>query len=216
MTQLADAIRLEDLKGPLVMTDVPWSLYRQMAQVYGERHFRFMYDAGTLTVMPPLPAHDKPKKLLARMVEALSEEWSIPIESYGSSTWDREDLLKGLEADECYYVQNAAAVAGRVDIDLTRDPPPDLAIEVELTSILRRREGIYADLGVPELWRYRVDRSVKAYALRQGRYVEIDRSLAFPELKISVLGEFLAGSVGRPEFELLGEFRAFVRILRPA
>ena len=49
-------------------------------------------------------------------------------------TCDRQDLARGLEPDQCYYIQNEGKVWGKDHIDLQIDPPPDLAIEIDITS----------------------------------------------------------------------------------
>lgn len=114
---------------------------------------RLIYDQGTLEIVVPLPPHERYKSLMGRIVEVVTEEIETEMASLGSTTWSREDLRKGLEADECFYIQNEQAVRGKDEINLTIDPPPYLAIEVDHTSRSINRLDIYPAIGVPEVWR---------------------------------------------------------------
>ena len=121
--------------------------------------------------------------------------FNIRMSRYGSTTYRRQDLMRGLEPDECYYVQHEDQMRNRDRIDLANDPPPDLVIEIDITHHEVDREEIYALLGVPELWRFD-GTQLTAHALRRGKYVPIENSLAFPKLKVSALQPFL-NSVGK-------------------
>src|ERR1700686_2019918 len=117
----------------VVIDGVSWQLYQQMLAEIGEGHTRLTYDQGRREIMSPTPRHELIKTILGRLVEAHADEMDIQIEGFGSPTFDREDLQKGLEPDECYYVQNASAVKGRQEFDFSVDPPPDLAIEIDIS-----------------------------------------------------------------------------------
>jgi Uma2 family endonuclease len=126
------------------------------------------------------------------MVEKVLERQRIPFEPYGATTWQRPDLLRGLEADECYYVQSVPRIAGRIELDLTIDPPPDLAIEVEVASPLLDKVAVYGGLGVPELWRVRADGSCDMFRLdTAGAYQPIGVSVAVPPFTPAVLSQYL-------------------------
>ena len=131
--------------------------------------------------MNPLPFHEKQKKILARFVELITETLDIEVVSLGSTTWSREDLLKGVEPDECYYIQNESLMRGKQEIDLTQDPPPDLVIEIDITSPSDRRLSIYAALGVPEVWQFNGVK-ISILKLNQGEYESVDRSIAIAAL----------------------------------
>lgn len=87
-------------------------------------------------------------------MQVLSEELGIPLETRGSATWKRRSIRKGTEPDTCFYVANAASVIGKRSIVLDTDPPPDVAVEIDVTNESLSRFPIYAALGVPEIWRY--------------------------------------------------------------
>ena len=140
--------------------------------------------------MSPLPAHEKPVKVLHSLIIALRDALDIDIESLGSSTLKKELKDKGAEPDDCFYVQNAALVIGKDDLDLQHDPPPDIVIESDLTSSSLDRFAIYAGLGVPEIWRV-FNRRVDIWLLNESDYEESSHRAAFPFLTVAALNEFL-------------------------
>src|ERR1700680_5042692 len=114
----------------LLLHDIDWNGYEAMLQIVGERHVRVTYDGGTMEVTMPSQRHEQAAQLLGLFVPRLAEELEIPYEPLGMTTWRKTDAEKGLEADQCYYIQNQAIVRDREVLDLDVDPPPDLAIEV--------------------------------------------------------------------------------------
>jgi Uma2 family endonuclease len=118
----------------VVVHDVPWDVYVRLVELPGAFHLRMTYDRGELEIMPPLPEHDWWKKIFATLIEDLVYEMRIHYQAYGSTTWKREDSGQGIEADECYYIQHARQVGFKRKFDLTVDPPPDLAVEIDVTS----------------------------------------------------------------------------------
>lgn len=175
----------------VVIDGVSWRLYQQMLAEIGEGHTRLTYDQGRLEIMSPTPRHELIKTILGRLVETYADEIDIPIEGFGSTTFDREDLQKGLEPDECYYVQNSSAVRGRQEFDFSVDPPPDLAIEIDISPPDVARQPIYAALGVPEIWKYDGSEVQFLHRTKEGRYAAVDSSLTFPGLSASELNRFL-------------------------
>ncbi len=131
--------------------------------------------------MAPLPEHEVSKKIIGNLVEILLEELDMEFWSLGSTTFDQEEMDAGVEPDDCFYIQNEAAVRGKDRIDLNVDPPPDLAIEIDITS--RTRFNNYEVLGVPELWRWRGNR-LEINVLINGKYIAATASAIFPNLPI--------------------------------
>src|SRR4030095_5437936 len=134
--------------------NIRWATYVALLEDFGEHRGRLTYDRGRLEIVSPTKKRGRLKKLLARLIETFTEEVGIKIQSVSSTTLNRGDLQRGVEADECYYVASEAAVRDKEEIDLTRDPPPDLVIEVEVSKRLLGRVPIYAAMGVPEAWRF--------------------------------------------------------------
>jgi Uma2 family endonuclease len=194
---MVSAVAKPPVERRVVLEGISWGLYQQLLTEVEEGHLRFTYDEGRLEIMSPLPVHERVKTILGRLIEAFSDETGILLEGFGSTTFSRKDLLKGLEPDECYYVQNAAKVIGKETFDWTIDPPPDLAIEVDISRPEVARQPIYAALGVPEIWRYDGRAVVPLHRVAperpsQGaRYVAAEHSLAFPRLPMEELNRLL-------------------------
>lgn len=197
--------------GRVVLHHISWHTYEQLLAEMGDnRTVRLCYDRELLEIMTPLLDHENPKRILEKFVDALAEEGNIEILSVGSTTLKRPDLAKGAEPDSSFYIQNERLVKGKSRIDLTTDPPPDLVIEIDVSSSSVDREGIYAAMGVPEIWR--CDRGVvKFLQLEAGKYIMVERSLAFPLLSVTELTKFFSQSQTLGETTLLRSFRAWVR-----
>jgi Uma2 family endonuclease len=194
-----------------LLTEVRWSTYLALlADLRKRRGTRLAYCRGRLEIVTTSEAHERWKKLLARMVEALTEELGLECLSLGQTTWRREDLECGIEPDECYYIAGEPKVRDQDAIDLAVDPPPDLAIEVEISRSAVDRLEIYAALGVPEVWRFD-GQTIRVHRLRAGRYVESSRSRSFPGLPIAELARFAALRRSMGETRLLKAFRVWVR-----
>ena len=119
----------------VLLEGITWETYERLRGDLDDAgsHVKIVYDDGRMAVMAPLWIHDRNKTLIRRMIEMLTFELDMPIVSCGSVTWKRKDLRKGLEPDEGYYIQHAPQIGGRTDVDLERDPPPDLVLEIEAT-----------------------------------------------------------------------------------
>ncbi len=194
-----------------VFDNVAWADYEAMLRIVGDRPIRLTYDRGVLTIMSPLRKHDGEKKLLGSMIETLVLELKIPYEMLGSTTWKREDLLKGIEADECYYFENASKLVPNQEIDLTVAPPPDLAVEVDVTSESIERLPIYASLGVREVWRYQQG-VLEIWVLgSEGSLEKSTVSRNFPFLDMNKFVEFLHLSKSMIHFHIMDRFQQWVR-----
>ena len=194
-----------------VLRNISWQTFEALLKETGEdRGSRFAYDCGTLEIMTPLYEHENPKIQFDRLIFALVEELEIEIKSAGSTTLKRKLTNRGIEPDNCYYIQNELAVRGRQELDLETDPPPDLAIEIDITSSSVNKFGIYSALGLPELWRYN-GRVLKFYQLAEGQYVECELSIAFPLVSVAEMSRFIEQSKTFGEIALLKSFRAFLK-----
>ena len=195
----------------VVLTNVSWETYEKLlADLADSSAPRLTYDRGELEIMSPTPEHEKLNRMLADFVGALAEELDIDTENLGSSIFRRGDLERGFEPDSCFYIQNANRVRGKSRLDLTVDPPPDLVIEIDITSTSIDKMPIYALMGIREVWRY--DGSTLRLMKLEGQdYTTTDSSLAFPLLTASVLEDFLAKSKSMRRPDLLKTFREWIR-----
>ena len=166
----------------VLLQDVSWQEFEKILEDLGEhRSARVAYDNGILEIMTPLPEHEVSKVLVSNLVEALLEELEIEFWCLGSTTFKNQLMKQGIEPDNCFYIENERAVRGKARIDLTLDPPPDLALEIDLTS--RTHPNIYGALGVPELWRFEAEK-LQINRLENGKYIEVEFSPNFPNLPL--------------------------------
>jgi len=174
----------------VIFHNLCWQSYLQMLQLLGNsRAARLTYDRGTLEITMPLEEHEFAARLIELFIRILVVELGLKIKTMGSTTLNREDLERGSEPDNGYYIQNQPLVAGR-KVDLTRDPPPDLIVEVDITHTDINKFALYASMGVPEFWRYN-GRILRIYQLQTGKYVELETSPTFPLISKAKLYEFL-------------------------
>jgi Uma2 family endonuclease len=172
--------------------------------------FRLTFDRGTLEIMVLGPPHERYKILMGLLVFALAEELNKLIGGFGSFTHQREDLARGLEPDQCYYLANFKAVKGKKETDLTADPPPDLAIEIEVSRSVLDRLAIYAALGVPEVWRFD-GKNLTVCLLVEGRYEQAETSPTFPEIPIGELARFVRLGQEEGDLGMVRHFRKWLR-----
>jgi Uma2 family endonuclease len=194
-----------------LLENISWSTFETLLKEIGDkRGYRIAYDNGMLEIMSPLYEHENPKIQSDRFIFILAEELGIEIKSAGSMTLKQEQAKKGIEPDNCYYIQSEPAVRGRQELDLETAPPPDLAIEIDITSSSVNKLAIYSALGVPELWIYN-GRILKFYQLVEREYIERDFSIAFSFLSVGKMLYFLEQSKTMGEIALLKSFRSWVR-----
>lgn len=211
-TNYLDAIAHLPAGGTLTFHHVPWEEYEELLADLGAGYkARISYDQGRLEVMMPLPIHEYFKDFLLRLMHVLTEEMDTDFVGLGSTTFRYEPWLEGLEPDTCFYLQNAAHVVGIKRFNPSSPPPPpDIAVEIDITSESLRRFHTYATLGVPEIWRYD-ERQVEIYHLTETGYVQAEASRAFPFLTGDLLRQFLERSQSEGQSATLRAFREWVR-----
>jgi Uma2 family endonuclease len=185
---------METIKSPaeqkVTLHNVSWETYERLIEERGESRVpRFAYDRGELEIMSPQAEHESISYAAALLVEVLAEEMDIDVYGLGSTTFKREDLERGFEPDQCFYFGDWELVRGKERLDLATDPPPELVIEIDITSPSLNKLPIYAQLGVREVWRYDGER-MRILGLEDEAYVERPTSLALPPLTNDVLTRF--------------------------
>lgn len=196
----------------LLLHNVSWGSYVAIGTALADRPaLRMTYDRGSLEFMVTSSQHEIYKRWFSRLIEALTEECNQPIVTAGNMTFQREDLERGLEADDCFWIAAEPRMRGKLAWDPAIDPPPDLALEIEISRSALPRMNIYAALGVPEVWRF--DGSALRVELLQpdGTYAVADRSLAFPAIPVSEIVPFLQPSTELDSLSVLRSFRVWVR-----
>ena len=194
----------------LLLKNVSWQMYENILEELGEkRATKINYSQELLEIMTPLPEHEDDKVIIGDLVKALLEEIDIEARSLASTTFKSKSMKTGVEADDCFYIQNEAAIRGKKRIDLSIDPPPDLALEIDITS--RTRLNNYEALGVPELWRYD-GQSLEINVLENGKYVKSNISHNFPSLPlVDIIPEYVEQSKINGRNATIKAFRIWVR-----
>ena len=185
---------VESQEQRIILDHVSWETYEGLLAATSDRSSpRMAYDDGTLEIMSPSPEHEYLKHTLVTVAELAAEEWEIEFINLGSSTYRRSERKQGAEPDSCFYVKDVERIRGKKRIDLAHDPPPDLVIEIEITSPALNRLPIYAGFGVPEIWTANSDR-VTILHLSQGRYLTRKSSEVLPPLDAAGLTRFVEQS----------------------
>jgi Uma2 family endonuclease len=194
-----------------LLHEIDWRTYSRLLRAFdGRRRLRLTYDRGTLEIMSPLWEHEDGACILGSFIEVLTEELNLPRRAGGSVTLRRRRRRRGLEPDRCYWIASAPRVLGKRRLDLRVDPPPDVAIEIDVTASSLDRMSIYAKLSVPEVWR--LDATGLSFLVLQGGvYQARTHSLAFPQLQAADLAPFLAQLGLVDDTALVRQFRGWVR-----
>jgi Uma2 family endonuclease len=208
MTTLIDT---QDRQEHIVMRGVSWSYYEQTLNEIGDQPIRVAYLDGVMELMSPLPEHELPKKAIGNLIVALAVECRVPLKSFGSTTFRREEKVAGSEPDECFYFNEIDSIKGMRRFSPPAHRPPDLWVEVDFLSPSVPREPICARLGVPEIWRYTPDRLAVRLLAAAGVYADSATSLAFPFLPMATFAGFIEKMIDGDEMSTLLEFREWVR-----
>jgi Uma2 family endonuclease len=196
----------------IVLTCVSWPSFEKIVDALSEHHLRITYDRGSLELMSPLPIHERRKKCFGHFLLVLADELDVPLLCYGSTTFKKADVEKGLEPDECFYLASATRLRDRREIDLSIDAPPDLALEIENTTSCLDRMGIYASLGVPEVWTFD-GATLQPHRLVAGpKYEPAEASPQLPFLPLSEVAPIINQAVNATDDRLaMRAMRAWVR-----
>ncbi|OIP71622.1 MAG: hypothetical protein AUK43_05490 [Oscillatoriales cyanobacterium CG2_30_40_61] len=193
----------------VTLRGLTWQGYQQILHALPEsRAARLTYDHGILEISMPLESHEFALRLIERFIIILVFEMGMKIKTMGSTTLDREDLDRGAEPDNAYYIQNQAKVAGR-KVNLAEDPAPDLVVEVDITHTDIDKNRLYAAMGVPEFWSYN-GQEWRIYQLQEKTYQECDRSPTFPGVEKEYLYKFLE-QAQQDEIDAEKAFREFIK-----
>jgi Uma2 family endonuclease len=194
----------------MLLQDVSWQQLENILEEMGEsRAARISYSHGWLEIMVPLPEHEKDKEIFGELVRVLLDQLQIDFEPFGSTTLKNERMRQAVEPDTSFYIQNQAAVIGKNRIDLTIDLPPDLAIEVDITS--RTRFENYELLGVPEFWRY-TQQGLEINLLQAGKYIKSQSSPNFPGIPIiELVNEYVQQCLTIGRSQAMRNFKSWLK-----
>jgi Uma2 family endonuclease len=197
----------------VILSNVSWQTFEQLLKELGDkRATRLAYNEGLLEIMTPLGRHENNNRFIDDLIRAIADELNLNLKKFGSLTLKREKKLKGAEPDSCYYLQNEPLVRSKQEIDLDNDPPPDLVLEIDITSGSLDKRPIYAAIGVPELWRYDGNK-LEVFVLHPSNrdYQQVNQSSTFPWMSLDVIPRFIHQSLVDGETATLRAFRTWVR-----
>ena len=206
---------ISELPANAVVTfdNVSWDEYEELLAQVGEASgLRISYDNGTLQIMTTSPEHERYASFIERLVSTLSLQLRINILFFGSPTIKKRENRKGNEPDCCFYVQTAGAIGNRMHLDFEVDPPPDIAVEVDLHHDSRPKFPIYAGLGLPEIWRFDGIK-LTIYLLEDDNYRESATSAALPMLTSVILSDFLSRLSYDNDLQILLAFDEWLKTL---
>ncbi len=194
----------------MLLKDISWQQLENILEEMGERRAaRISYSYGWLEIMVPLPEHEKDKEYIGELVRILLDKLQMDFEPFGSTTLKNERMRQAVEPDTSFYIQNQAAIIGKNRIDLNVDPPPDLAIEIDITS--RTRFDNYEILRVPELWR-NTQQGLEIYLLQEGKYIKSESSPNFPGIPIvELVNEYVQQCLTIGRSQAMRNFRDWVK-----
>ena len=193
-----------------VFTDVDWAFYQSVGEKLANRRVFITYYKGRLEVVTVSLLHEAISALLVVMIRVLAEETSTPIKGAGMTTLKRFDLDGGLEPDSSFYTTHELQMRGKTSLDLTIDPPPDLAVEVEVTNRLGVRKSIYRELGVPEVWVYTTS-GLRVLVRENDQYVAVDRSPTFAMISPREITQLISAGLRQDETAFAKAFRRRVQ-----
>lgn len=185
----------------ILLEGVSWDTFERLLTETGDnRNTRFAYDDGVLEIMAPLEGHEESTRLSDDFVTVFVDALGLELRKLGSLTMKNPQQRKGLEPDSCFYIQHEAVVRGVAKLDFEIHPPPDLVVEVDNSRSSLSKFPIYIALKIPEIWRLRRGQ-LTIYHLNEAQsdYVEAEESLAFPQLPIQELPQFIdrAATIGQ-------------------
>ncbi|MBA2493205.1 MAG: Uma2 family endonuclease [Acidobacteria bacterium] len=184
-------VAMSAINQKLILQGIGWDVYEQILEEYKDSNgLHFAFDDGFLEVEVPLANHEIPIGILSDLITTICVESDIDFRNVGSTTFRKRAKAKGCEPDTAFYIQNESFIRGLLEIDLSKNPPPDLVIEVDVTSPSLNKLPIYAALGVSEVWLYKGEKVI-FYKLYGGVYQEISNSLSLPILSSEKTTEFL-------------------------
>ncbi len=203
---ITTSLCVEPAETRMVLENVAWATFVELANQRRGSVPRMTYDKGILEMMSPKRQHENLGRLIGRMVEAYSESRDIEIISVKSMTVKRSDLKKAFESDESYYIAHAVQLLEKEELDFEIDPPPDLVIEVEITTSAIDKMQLYATMQIPEVWRHD-GRSLQMFRWVEGSYMPIESSNQLPELQAALMNQMLASRLTTGETKLIKDFR---------
>jgi Uma2 family endonuclease len=195
------------------LKNVTWDTFNHLLEeLSNQRNERLTYYLGTLQIMSPLGIHENNNRFIESLIFVIASELNLNLKKFGSLTLKSNELKQGVEPDSCYYIANEPKVRNKQNIDLTIDPPPDLVLEIDITSGSLNKLPIYASLKVPEIWRYDGEKLIVfSLDINNNEYQELKESPTFPWLNLNLIPQLISQSLEDGETATLKQFRESIK-----
>ncbi|MCA9109761.1 MAG: Uma2 family endonuclease [Planctomycetaceae bacterium] len=185
---------------------ITWDMYEELRTDPGNNGLRMYYADGKLLLMTVGYTHERIRALINLMLMEWLDAQDIPSINAGQWTLRQSSEQRGLESDNCYYIRNLDLVEGKPNLDLAIDPPPDLAVEVDITTESEMKFAIYSSLQVPELWVWDGD-SIQVYRLMGNEYLATDTSTEVLNFPLAVANEMILEHHASNDLTIKRKFR---------
>jgi Uma2 family endonuclease len=158
-----------------------WEDFCQLRDSRGDGSIpRLKYRHGEILLMSPLPRHGREASIIADIIKVLLESQDRNYEAFTPITMELPQV-GGIEPDYCFYIDNWQAVVGKDRLNWQVDPPPDLVIEIDVTSYTSELD--FLPYAVPEIWLFK-NYLLTIYQLEAGKYIETNNSRYFPGILV--------------------------------
>ncbi|WP_206755417.1 Uma2 family endonuclease [Trichocoleus sp. FACHB-46] len=203
----------------VVLDKISWQKFENILAELGiERATRFAYYRGRMEMMNPHEEHERYRKLIESLLLVLADETYLKVVEFNSALLQQPELQCAIEPNACFYISHAPEMMGKSNLDLSRDPVPDLVLDIAFTSSAIDKLPIYAALGIPEVWCYTSNNSTPApehqlsiYQLQNQQYFTSETSAVFNFLPAARVLEFIEQSDSLGLVQSLQLLRAWVQ-----
>ncbi len=189
-----------------ILHGVTWEQYCDFRDDPANNGVRMSYADGDLLLMTTGHLHERISHILSVILLAWAQHSDARIMGFGRWTLQQELKEKGLEADNCYYSRHIPQVQEKEALDLKVDPPPDLAIEIDVTTHSQLKFDIYASLGVPEVWVWEENR-IAVHQLSEGEYQPSLESIELPGFPLKMAAQFVLEHLRDDDVAVMVAFR---------
>jgi Uma2 family endonuclease len=214
MAIAAQPTDIGEVQDQVIQLRVPWSVYETLVETLGDHsHVRLTYDGEYLEILSPGTLHDLLAQTMSDMLASVRLAWQVRLAGYRTATFRAKKKKGGFEGDLVYYVGGRTNVrlGDRLKVNLAVDPPPDLVVEIDITTRSAGKYPLFARLGILEVWHYTPERFAW-YALESGVYVPIETSRMIAGLPLVAVSKRLATvTVDDDDLVLFGEWDHWLR-----
>lgn len=197
----------------VLLNHVSWETFNRLLEELGDQRNQLLtYYLGNLEIMSPLGEHENNNRFIESLIFVIADELNLNLKKFGSLTLKSDKEKQAVEPDSCYYLNNEPLVRNKQHIDLTIDPPPDLVLEIDITSGSLNKLPIYCTLKVPEIWRYNgKNLTVFCFNSETNNYQQCPKSKIFSWLDLELIPQLINQSLNIGETATLKQFRQWIK-----